>query len=297
MKLLHAVPFNNSTLTFYLPKGSYGGFLISYTGTNNATAKTRKNLGSVQLVYQNNPVINVDAEFLSYLADLKGGYITFVSTASSTLNATIFIPAGQFGDTNNSYIVSDKSKFYFKLDFPDLANISGTVSIYGINKLGVQNYIYGMFSRNVVASGASTVSDVHRQSNIVGTYIKSNSSVSTYQLIKDNQVIADASLQDLAELSDFLNRVETSNTLVEIPMNLSKDVREAVSSEIQFKVNFTGATTLEQYFTYLLFTPTEAVLSVREINSNLQAKIGAGLIRDIPRPVLIKEPVGTIPVD
>jgi len=288
MKLLYSVPFNNQSLTFYLPKGSYGYFLISYTGTNNATPKTRLDLGNVQLVHNSNPIINVDAEMLSYLADLKGGYTTFVSTTSSTLNATVIVPCGKFNDRNNSYVINDNNKFYFKLDFPNLSNITGTISIYGVPKLGVQNYMYGIMQRNVVASGASTVSDVHRVSNALATYIKTSGSITQVQLVRDNQVVADSTLQDLGEFSDFVNQVESSSSLIEVDFNLSNDIREAVSNEIQFKYVTSAAVTVQQYFSFAVLTPAVAHASVIDIDAQIAAKVASGLIKDLPpKPIKI----------
>lgn len=288
MKLLYSVPFSNQSLTFYLPKGSYGYFLISYTGTNNATPKTRLDLGNVQLVHNSNPIINVDAEMLSYLADLKGGYTTFVSTTSGTLNATVIVPCGKFNDRNNSYVINDNNKFYFKLDFPNLSNITGTISIYGVPKLGVQNYMYGIMQRNVVASGASTVSDVHRVSNALATYIKTSSSITQVQLVRDNQVVADSTLQDLGEFSDFVNQVESSSSLIEVDFNLSNDIREAVSNEIQFKYVTSAAVTVQQYFSFAVLTPAVAHASVIDIDAQIAAKVASGLIKDLPpKPIKI----------
>lgn len=288
MKLLYSVPFSNQSLTFYLPKGSYGYFLISYTGTNNATPKTRLDLGNVQLVHNSNPIINVDAEMLSYLADLKGGYTTFVSTTSATLNATVIVPCGKFNDRNNSYVINDNNKFYFKLDFPNLSNITGTISIYGVPKLGVQNYMYGIMQRNVVASGASTVSDVHRVSNALATYIKTSSSITQVQLVRDNQVVADSTLQDLGEFSDFVNQVESSSSLIEVDFNLSNDIREAVSNEIQFKYVTSAAVTVQQYFSFAVLTPAVAHASVIDIDAQIAAKVASGLIKDLPpKPIKI----------
>jgi hypothetical protein len=289
MQLLYSTAFSNSSLTFFLPKGSFGGFQIAFRGTNNATPKTRADLGNVQLTWNGNPIVNVDAELLSYLADLKGGFSTFTSTASSTLNAQIYIPAGQFGDTNNSYLITDSDKVYFKLDFPNLSNITGQVYIYGIKKQGVNNYLYCLTSRNVVASGAGTISDVHRLPNVSQIFLKNTGSMTALQIVRDNQTIVDGLKEDVQAFSDFYNQVEASNTVIEIPLNLSRDIREVVSQEILFKYTFSGATTLQQYFGYNILTPNQAVKSVSEIDAEIRKKIELGIIRtaDVPKPMPI----------
>jgi len=289
MQLLYSTAFSSASLTFFLPKGSFGGFQIAFRGTNNATPKTRTDLGNVQLTWNGNPIVNVDAELLSYIADLKGGFSTFTSVASSTLNAQIFIPAGQFGDTNNSYLITDNDKVYFKLDFAGLSNITGQVYIYGIRKQGVNNYLYCLTSRNVVASGAGTISDVHRLPNVSQIFLKNTGSMTAVQIVRDNQTIVDGLKEDIQAFSDFYNEVEASNTVIEIPLNLSRDIREVVSQEILFKYTFSGATTLQQYFGYNILTPNQAVKSVSEIDAEIRKKIELGIIRtaDVPKPMPI----------
>lgn len=289
MQLLYSTAFSSSSLTFFLPKGSFGGFQIAFRGTNNATPKTRADLGNVQLTWNGNPIVNVDAELLSYLTDLKGGFSTFTSTASSTLNAQIYIPAGQYGDTNNSYLITDSDKVYFKLDFPNLSNITGQVYIYGIKKQGVNNYLYCLTSRNVVASGAGTISDVHRLPNVSQIFLKNTTNMTSLQIVRDNQTVVDGLKEDVQAFSDFYNEVEASNTVIEIPLNLSRDIREVVSQEILFKYTFSAATTLQQYFGYNILTPNQAVKSVSEIDAEIRKKIELGIIRtaDIPKPMPI----------
>lgn len=290
MQLLFSSAFSGGSLTFFLPKDSYGGFLIAYRGTNNATPKTRADLGNVQLTWNGNPIINVDTELLSYLTDLKGGFSTFTSVASGTLNAQVFVPCGQYGDTNNSYLITDSDKVYFKLDFSNLNNISGTVYIYGIKKQGVNNYLYCLTSRNVVASGSGTISDVHRLPNVSQIFLKTTTNMTSLQIVRDNKTVIDALKEDAQAFSDFYNQVEASNSVIEIPMNLSKDIREVVSQEILFKYTFSGATTLQQYFGYNILTPNQAVKSVAEIDAEIRKKIELGIIRanDVPKPTPIK---------
>lgn len=292
MQLLYSTAFSSASLTFFLPKGSFGGFQIAFRGTNNVTPKSRQDLGNVQLTWNGNPIINVDAELLAFLADLKGGFSTFTSNANSTLNAQIYIPAGQFGDTNNAYLITDSDKVYFKLDFPNLSNITGQVYIYGIRKQGVNNYFYCLTSRNVVTSGAGTISDVHRLPNVSQIFLKNTTSMSALQIVRDNQTVVDGLKEDVQAFSDFYNQVEQSNQVIEIPLNLSRDVREVISQEILFKYTFTGSTTLQQYFGYNILTPNQAVKSLSAIEAELRKKIELGIIKaaEVPKPMPMVNP-------
>ncbi len=288
MRLLYSQPFSAGSLTFFLPKGSWGSFIITFRGTNGSTAKTRADLGNLQLTYNGNPIVNVPVEFLSYLADLKGGFSTFTSTANSTLNASIVVPCGAFGDNNNSYVITDKDKVYFKLDFANMTSggVTGNVYIYGIQKLGIQNYLHCITSRNVVASGAGVISDVHRLPNVSAIYLMSTTNITDIQIVRDNVTLYDGNKTDLQSWSDWYNQVEASNTIIELPMNLSKDVREVISQEILFKYNFSAPATLQQYFAYNILTPNQAVISASEIDAEIRRKVELGIIRtnDLPKP-------------
>lgn len=289
MKLLYSSPFSATSLTFFLPKGVYGSFQVAFRGVNNATPKTRADLGNIQLTYNGNPIVNVDLELLSFLNDMKGGFSTFTSTANGLLNAQINLPCGRFGDKNNSYNVTDKDKVYFKLDFPSLSNISGTVYIYGVHKMGVQNYLYCLTSRNIVSQGSGVLSDVHRLPNVSEMYLKNTSIISSIQIVRDNHTVIDGLREDIQAFSDYHNQVESSSQLIELPLNISTDVREVLSQEILYKYSFSGSGTLQQYFAYNILTPKQAVASVQEIEAELQKKISLGVVsvNDLPKPAQV----------
>lgn len=277
MRLLFSSAMSASSLTFFLPNGNWGGFMLVFRGTNGAVAVTRADVGNVNLTWNGNPLINVDFELLSYLTDLKGGFSTFTSVALGALNAVTYIPAGNFNDKNNIYRISDTEKVYFKLDFPNLSALVGQVYIYGIPKEGIMNYQFCLTSRNVVAGGAGTISDTHRLANVSAMYLKNHSAVTDVMILRDNKTLFDGLKTDLQSLSDFTNEVEASNAIIELDMNRSKDIREILSSEIQFKYVFSGASTLQQYFAYTILTPRQARESLVNFNQTVENKIKAGL--------------------
>ena len=271
MKLLHSVPFSNGSLTFFLPKGLYGAFLIVYRGTNNVTAKTRDDLGNVNLVWNGTSIINVDAELLSLLADLKGGYSTFASIPNSTLNAMLYIPCGTFEDNKNAYLIDDSVKAYFKLDFSNLKDITGNIYLYGIERLGVHNYFYNILSRFVVSGGAGTLSDVQYISNAREMFVKNLTIIDTIQIQKDKELVLDALTSDVLALSDFENQVEASSSLVVINFNQSNDVREIIGNEIIYKYVFNTSGTLEQYFAFITFNNPSKSANV--VQSTISKKV------------------------
>lgn len=277
MRLLFSQAFSGSSLTFFLPNGNWGAFMLVFRGTNGAVAKTRDDVGNVNLTWQGVPLINVDYEFLSFLTDLKGGVSTFSSVALGAFNTSIYLPCGEFKDKNNIYRITEKEKVYFKLDFPLLSDIVGQVYIYGIPKEGIMNYQYCLTSRNVSAGASGTISDVHRLQNVSQIYLKDHTLVTSAQILKDNQTLIDGLIPDLQILSDYSNQVETSNALIEMDINRSRDIREVLGSEINFKYAFTGAATLGQYFAYTQLTPQNARASMVDFANNVKIKIDKGM--------------------
>lgn len=287
MKLLYSKAISDRSLTFFLPHGSYGAFVIMFEGTNGGVAATRDDLGQVQLTWNGNPLINVDAELISYLDDLKLGFSTFTSVVSDTLLVSLFIPCGMFADDNNCYLIDKNDQVYFKLDYPDLADlagISGTVSIYGIPKMGINNYWMSLQSRNVVAGGAGLISDTYRVNNISQVYLKNYSNVSKIQLTKDGDLKFDGNTDSIKALSDINNRVESAGDIIELDFNPTKSIFEIIGNEIGYQYTFDGADTLEQYFCYNVLTPNHALKS--------QSRVKSHIARINPKPIYL--PLGGI---
>jgi hypothetical protein len=286
MRLLNQSNIGDLSTTFYLPSGSYAGFLLDYQGTNDAgNQATRDDIGQIQLTFNGSPIINTDAEFLSYLSDLKGGYSTFSSALAGAFNCSIYIPCGDFDDNNNCYIINKTDSVYFKLDYSLLGGLlaSGSVKIYGVDKAGVMNYIYNIAQRNVVASGVGTIADVHRLDNVGQMYVKNYSIIDTIRITRDNTTLFDCLTNDAKGLSDFFNRVEAdTNALIELDLNLSKDVKEVLSREILFNYYFNAGGTLEQYFAYKTLTPNKAVQSQVILSQSLSTKLQTGIVKQAP---------------
>ena len=285
MRQLYRKNVSDQSLTFYLPSGSFGGFMLAYEGTNGAgNTANRDDMGQVLFNHNGSPVIDCDAEFLSFLNDLKGGFSTFASAIGGAFECFIYLPCGDFKDKNNCYTIDQKDSIYFKLDFSALSALlaSGTVTIYGIPKEGIQNYVYCIAQRNVVAQGAGRVSDVHRLDNVFSMYVKDYSAVNRIMITRDGQNLFDVETNTAQALSDFFNQVEATVSIIELDLNLSKDVKEMLSREILFDYNFTGASTLSQYFAYKSFTPNKATQSRVISQQKLQAKVSQGIVKQVP---------------
>jgi len=293
MRHLYSKNVSDQSLEFHLPNGNYAGFVIGYEGTNDTgKTATRDNLGSILFNMDGHPIINCDAELLSYLNDMKGGFSTFDSTIAGAFNCFIYVPCGDFGDRNNSYLITKDQDVYFKLDFTalDTELITGKVTIYGIYRDGIQNYIYNIHQRNVVAGGAGWISDFQTLENISTVLIKNYANIDDIQLMKDEELLFNLSTASALALSNFNNQVEVTSPLIEMDLNTSRDFTELLSKQLHFRYNFSGADTLEQYFTYKTFTPKKAVRANSQNISKGQNKVVAGVTKQLPRVI----PIGGI---
>lgn len=287
MKFLNSRNITDGQLYFEVPEGNYQGFVIIFEGTNGAVAATRDDLGTLMMNYKKFPLINdVDFEMLSFLNNLKGGVATFTSVALGALEAFIYIPCGEFGDDTNSYLVEKNDVLYFRLNYTALAalvGITGTVKIFGVESDGVQNYLFAITQRNVVATGAGRIADTHRLQNISAVYLKNFALVTDVLISKDDKLKADARASELLAKSNYNNQIEATVALIEIVLNPARTLEENVGNEVEFAYNFTGAATLEQYFSSIILTPEKAARSVVINTQKIGAKISKGILTQQPK--------------
>jgi hypothetical protein len=263
MKLLHAVPASNGSMTFYVPKGQYGFFQIVFDLDAAAGVTiTRAQLGNIKFNWQGSDVFNVDAELLSLLGNVYGGISEFTAVAGGATRCSIFIPCGAYWDSQNIYDIHDNDRVYFELTFPLLTAAvidSGFVKVYGKNKVGVMNYLFNIMPRPVVSSGAAVLSDTYEINNVISIYMKNPAAlVSDIQIDKNNQTIYNAPTTEIQAYSDWIHQLETTNTTLALEFAESKDIREALGSTVRYQMTFTGAGTLAQYFAFVEFTPEKA---------------------------------------
>ena len=62
----------------------------------------------------------------------------------------------------------------------------------------------------------------------------------------------------LISYSDFIHQLETTNNTLAVDFVESRDIREAIGATVNYKYVFTGAGILQQYFSYIDFTPAKA---------------------------------------
>lgn len=278
MKLLYSVPNTAGSLTFFLPKGMFKGFVLVYQGDNAAAIDTTlADLGQINFILNGKQVINVPVSLMSPVNDLYMGSETFSNTTGGAVYCSVYIPCGTFWDAKNVYQIDDDDKAYFKLDFPTIAPLakwdSGNVRVYGIYGEGIQNYVYNIQSRNVVAGGAGTLADTYPVNSVVNVFLQNYSIINTIQLMKDNKVLTDGQTADILALSDLLHQVETSVNVIGIEFAQSRDVREAISGMISYQYAFNTNGTLQQYFGFVDFTPNKASQTAILVRKQIAEKV------------------------
>jgi len=266
MKLLYSVPVSNQSATFYLPVGLYGTLQVEYdVVTSTGQTMTRADAGNILLNWNGEDIINVDAEILNLLDNVYGGVAEASFQTAAANRMTVIIPCGFWFDSTNAYYVNNKDRVYLKLDFSSLSAkcSSGNIRIYAKPKLGVMNYIHKIIKRSVIASGAGSVSDVIPINNVAAIYYKnpSGANVSEIQLNKDDETFVDSAVKNLNAYSDWIHLLESTNNTIAVDLCESKDIRESVGNQLSYKYSFTGAGTLEQYISFIVFTPFKAAES------------------------------------
>lgn len=269
MKLLNSQPLANGSVSFYLPRGQYGAIQIEYMPVAHAAITlTRANYGSVIVNWNGQDVINVDAEFLNLVNDVYGGTAEFDPNVAALSRMSLFIPTGYWFDPRNVYDIGANDKVLIKLDLGDLSNgayvDSGNVNIYAKEKVGVMNYLHNIITQPITSAGGGQQADRVIFNNIAGCYFKDPATLLTsIQLSKDGNTIVDGTPANLIAYSDYIHRLETTNTMLSIDFVESLDIREAVGSDLRYKLTFSGAGTQYLYISFIDFTPDKAVESQR----------------------------------
>ncbi|MEM5880922.1 MAG: hypothetical protein QXW01_03775 [Candidatus Aenigmatarchaeota archaeon] len=254
MKQLFRAPAVQGSLSYQLEKGQFGLFLIRFEGTNaTGQAVSLTDLGNVIVRWNGQDIVNVDFEFLNMVSGLYGGFTEFSSTTGGAFKASAFIPTGLWFDTTNIYDIGDEDKVEFVLNWTTTKIASGSVYIFGKPRQGIMSYIHGIYKRTIVSGGSGDISDSIPVENITQFYIKNPTAlINNIQVARDGKVIVDGAVGALQSYSDWIHLLEASSNLLAIEFVESKDIRDAVSTGITYKINTTGAGNVESYYSRLI---------------------------------------------
>jgi hypothetical protein len=253
----------------FLPNGQYAGLVLIYNLTNAAgVTMTRDNLGTIALQWNGKDVIStIDVDFLNRIGDVYGGVSAFSSAIGAAAYAFVYIPFSEWFDPSNIYDIQPNDNVSIRCFFPDLSNIaicaSGNVTIYAIDKVGTMNYLHKMTTRNVAFSAAGTQTDSFAYANIAQVYLKDAVAnlLTRFILRKNGQTVVDGVVADLVAYSDWIHTLETTNAIIAIELAPSKNVAEAIGGEIEYTMEVSGLATVEQYFSYIQYTPEKSEVS------------------------------------
>jgi len=280
MRLLGNVPSTDGTINRKIPVGQWGGFLVFFNLTAAAgVTLTRAQLGNIRLNWGGNDIINLDAEMLNLLDNLYCGVAQFASAAAGACTMAVFIPCGVWWDAGNIYDVSQANDVYLQCDFPTIANVavcaSGTVAIYGVEKLGVMNYLYHLVVRQEIASGADLKTNVIALNNMSQLYLKSASTLLTnIQVSKNNKVYVDCPITVYNCYSDWLHLLETTNTTLAIEFCETRSIYEAVGGHVGYSFQFSGAGTQSYYCGWIEWTNQKAIESQAKASLEVKNRVG-----------------------
>ena len=289
MRLIYQQSIANMTANVKIPSGSYEAFLIHYSGTNStATPAAKGDLGNIRLTYQGRQVQFVNIDRLMTINNLKGGAVLFTSVASDTLEAVAILPQAIPGDLMNVLFVNQAANAYLQLDFTALAALAtGTVTIYGIERIGVQKYFH-VLSNYDVSLGAGVQREKMPFENIFELFIENDSNLDRLHVFKDGETIVDASKTAMQALTNFENKIETyseSVDYIDVELAKTKQLDESLSDNVSIEYNTSGSATLNNVVSALDFSDQQMTVSEvnrnMKINSSLQRKTVAGHVRPV----------------
>jgi len=282
MKRLRSVPISQNVENFDLPQGSYGSIMLEYDVTTaSGQTGTRALAGTVEVEWNGETVIKTDVEALNLLNNVYGGIPEATFAAAGNNRMIVVLPLGLWTDPSNIWYIEKGDVVTVKLDFTNLASIStaGNVKIYGKSQIGVQGYLHKFITRKITAGAAGNIPDTYRINNISQVYLKdpATSNVTDVFLQKNGETLVQASVVSLKAYSAYIHLLETAVTMIAIDLGESRDVRENVGSDLNYEYTFSGAGTLNQYFSYISFTPDKEASSRAYAQMKLKSNIQRAL--------------------
>jgi hypothetical protein len=250
-----------------LPQNQYGLFAVRYAGVNAASQTIGiADVGNILLNWNAQDKVNCPAQVLSFMNNLYGGVAPVSSASGAAFDITVFIRTGIPYDYHNIYDVGTQDNVYLKIDTSALVSgvknpASGNVTIYGVPRRGYMNYVHKVLSKNVVAGGASTLTDIIPDANIGAIYMLNAGTLLTSVQVSrveatGTRLIVNADETSVQDESDQIHILETSTSpALAIELGQSKAVSEYNSGQVKYQYVFNGAGTLAQYYGAIEYTP------------------------------------------
>jgi hypothetical protein len=276
-----------------LRPGQYAGFMVRIAGLTAAgAAPTLANFGTLGVRYKRGRIFSTTLSAAQEMDTLDFGLVESAIGAAGGNPITIsaIIPASRVGD-GNIFQVGDNDGYELTLDLNGIAaaNVaSGTVTAFGIPAQGVQKYIPQVFSTvpSIPASGFQNLN--LKYENVSALYLFTLTNLDLITVIRDGQVLVDASVAEMLALSNMDNRIEAAHTTgLKIDLNRSGALGEQLSDDLIVKLTATagGAATPELIVISHDFTPDDLQRSASSVtatvNNALQRKVNAGLTRPV----------------
>lgn len=264
-----------------LPAGRWAFLKLTITGTSDTAQTATADIGEYRLERNGREIHGADLLFTHQYADLKGGHPTLVAPTAGATRITTFIPFGLFGVPNTLDIAS-KEECDLELRFnSNLSTIFGsnavTYTLQGYSAPSIpERYELNISKQNISASGASREKEVLNRQNIASLYLRdAGSVVDRIQYVADGEVIEDnVTDDDLRDISNFLNQVESAQTLAEINM-VNTSIVEAQNKFSELEANFTGSGTLDVVVMSINYGSPAVGRSQSAVEARLREKVSA----------------------
>ena len=278
MRLISQIPIANATANIKLPSGSYQDFMIHVSGTNGAVAATLADMGNVRLTFRGDQKQFINLDRLSAYNNLKNGALLFNSVAAGALDAVVFLPQAIPGDLMNVLFIDSGSNAYLQLNYTALsalAGITGTVTIYGLERDGIQKYFHILTNYDVTL-GAGTQRERMPFKNIYEVLIENDAVLDRLHVFKDEKTVVDSTKVALQAVTNWENKIEVySSSLgyIDVELAKTKQLDESLSDDVSVEYNLNAAGTLNNVVSALQFSEQQLTVSEVQRNTSINMKL------------------------
>lgn len=281
-----------------LPAGRWLFLKLTLFGTSDAgQTLTLADLGDYRIGRNGRQIHGESLQFVHEYADLKAGHPTFVAPQAGATRVSIPIPFA-IPSAPNTLALGSKEEADLTLEFgSNLSTVFGandlSFELYGFSAPDIpEEYELQISQQDISASGATRENEALNKKNIAALYLRDDGSVvDKIQLQVDGETIIDnVTDDDLRDIANLFNQVESAQSLAEINLTSSGSILEAVNNTSLLEANFSaqgdlGVTVLSVNFDSPGASRSRAAVErrQREKISKLQSgTAGAAILNNTP---------------
>jgi len=281
MKLLASGALTAGSLIQKVEQGTFREFQLHFQGTAAASATVEAaDLGTIEITRRGDSIVRLTAAQLQNINVLEGGVVDTTSTTGAAFSFTMVLPWYILGDSLNVLQILPTDNLRITVTYAAslaaklAAGQSQTLSIYGIEGVGIQGYLRKL--RGVdISVNAGDIPFSFPARNIDAIYVENDSNTTAIVMTVDGEKVIDCPLAELITTTLYHNKIETwssTTPLLKIDLAPTGQLTEALSDNVNVVLTNTTTGTLSTIVSNLEFNVEDRARSIAAQELKLRQK-------------------------